>query len=180
MSYTAKQKFLMANEPGAKRFKAIANAMRKSQAAAQAVYRKRRKLGLQPLKKPWDYMTCAEVKNMAWQAYRVASFEVARAVVTEDGRDVTHQRLREEFAALLAEMFNDAVMAHAVMEGGCWPVADDTPPYRNYPRVWELMSTEVPPEWRPEYPFYRPVEGTPLFADRQQDLTETMSASDGR
>jgi hypothetical protein len=35
----------------------------------QASYRQRRKLALQPIAKPWDFMTAAEVKEMAMKAY---------------------------------------------------------------------------------------------------------------
>lgn len=121
----------------------------------QATYRERRKQGLQPLQKPWGFLCSGEVKDMAWQAYRVASWYMREDV--QQGSNLTPEELREAFASSLAEMFSDAVMAHAVSEGGCWPVDGQTPPHRNYPRVWELLKNEVPASWRPEYPLYKEV-----------------------
>jgi hypothetical protein len=119
----------------------------------QALYRQRRKLQLKPIPRPWDYLTSAEVKSLAWQAYRVASWLMVEDVAA-DGPVRTHREQRETFASTLAEMFTDALMAHAVDEGDCWPVTVETPPYRNYPRVWEMLSEDVPHSWRPEYRLY--------------------------
>jgi hypothetical protein len=54
----------------------------------------------------------------------------------------------------LADRFYDALMAHAVTEGGCWPILENTPHHRNYPHVWDLLSRDVLATWRPEYPLY--------------------------
>lgn len=129
----------------------------KLHAQHQAVYRERRKLGLTPVVKPWDYLCSAEVKEMAWKAYRVASFQISESLMELDGAHYTQQEWRERFAEMLAESFKDALTAHAVAEGGCWPVDADTPPYRNYPRVWEMLSNDTPTSWRPEYPLYTKV-----------------------
>jgi hypothetical protein len=117
----------------------------------QAVYRLRRKLALSPVRKPWDYLTCAEVKAMAWQAYRVAS----RGLIEDaEGGRFAHSRLREMFAEALAGSFRDALFSHAVTEGGCWPVTPDTPSYRDYPAIWAAFASGVPATWNPQYRVY--------------------------
>jgi hypothetical protein len=128
-------------------------------AAHQAVYRERRKLELQPLRKPWDFMTSQEVKAMAWKAYRAAAWYLKPDL--EESR-FTHLELRSMFAESLAEMFKDALYAHTVSEGQCWPVDASTPPYRNYPRVWEMLCDDMPENWNPQYPVYQEV--TPASA----------------
>jgi hypothetical protein len=148
-----------------------------TRAQHQAVYRKRRKLDLKPIRKPWDYLTSAEVKAMAWQAYRVAAW-----LMIEDcsgGPVRTHRERREAFATSLAEMFSDALMAHAVLEGECWPVTAETPPFRNYPRVWEMLSQDVPHSWRPEYPLYLDgaTEGAPVVVDQGGEVPVTLHSS---
>lgn len=127
--------------------------------AHQAVYRQRRKLELQPLNKPWDFMTSSEVKAMAWKAYRVAAWHLKPDL--EDPQ-FTHMERRAMFAESLAEMFKDAVSAHAVTDGLIWPVDASTPPYRNYPRVWEMLCEDVPADWNPQYPVNQEV--TPASA----------------
>jgi hypothetical protein len=149
------KQYLAANAAAAKRFKGSKTAQRKSQTSNQALYRKRRENGLQPLKKPWDYLTCAEAKSMVWKAYRVASWHMREGVF--EGR-LSHKELREMFASSLAEMFSDALSAHAVQEGDCWPVDVHTEPFRDYPTIWAAHCEEVPDSWRPEYPFYSPVK----------------------
>lgn len=131
----------------------------KLRAAHQAVYRQRRKLDLQPLRKPWDFMTSAEVKAMAWKAYRVAAWCLKPDL---DDPQFTHMERRAMFAESLAEMFKDAVSAHAVTDGLIWPVDASTPPYRNYPRVWEMLCDDMPADWNPQYPVYNEV--TPASA----------------
>lgn len=153
---SAIQKSTSANAAAVTRLKPPSPAARKSQASHQALYRQRRKHGLQPVKKPWDYLTCGEVKDMAWQAYMVASWYLREAVF--EGR-LSHKELRELFASSLGEMFTDALSAHAVLEGDCWPVDADTEPYRDYPTIWAAHSEAVPKSWRPEYPVYPSVKG---------------------
>lgn len=126
----------------------------KLRAAHQAVYRQRRKLDLQPLRKPWDFMTSAEVKAMAWKAYRIAAWDLKPDL---DNPRLTHMERRAAFAESLVEMFKDAVSAHAVTDGLIWPVDASTPPYRNYPRVWEMLCEDMPADWNPQYPVYQEV-----------------------
>ena len=125
----------------------------------QRTWRLRRKLDLSPVPKAWDYLTSTEVKDMAWRAYRVASWHMRDDL----GRfDRTHQELREAFAESLAEMFRDALSAHAVIEGLCWPITSKTPPYRNYPRVWEMLYEDVPDSWHPQYRLFKDGKLLPL------------------
>lgn len=142
-------------------------------------YRQRRKAGLEPLPKPWDYLCSLEVKDMAWQAYRVASWVLRDDMAS--GAHLTHQALREAFCTTLAEMFEAALSAHAVQEGGCWPLDKDTPDHRDYVQVWADLSGDVPRSWRPEYPVYADMlpasqEVEPAtVADRPGSLTKTDS-----
>jgi len=142
--------------------------------AHMKVYRDRKAAGLKPLPKPWDYLCSAEVKAMAWQAYRAASWDLREDMF--EGR-IAHQDLRERFAELLAEMFKDALAAHAVTEGSCWPVEPDTPPYRNYPRIWQMLVEGVPDTWRPEYPVYQEV--TPASATNASGVVTTADEGNG-
>lgn len=114
---------------------------------------------------------------MAWQAYRVASW-----YMLEDLFDTpkTHQQLRESFANLLAENFTDALLAHAAKEGECFPVDDETPPYRNYARVWEMLAGDVPASWRPEYPLYPDIQKlTPASAANASGAVITADEGNG-
>lgn len=153
VNHSAKHKSTASVEAAIYRRKSPSPSARKSQAAAMVVYRQRVKNGLQPIKKPWDYLTSHEVKKMAWQAYRVAAWYLRDDLFEVEGR-FTHEQLREAFAESLAEMFKDALSAHAVTEGGCWPVDADTPHYRNYPKVWGMLAGDVPQSWRPERNVY--------------------------
>jgi hypothetical protein len=152
---TAVKQYLAGNAAAVRRFKS-STTKRKSQAQHQSVYRKRRQAGLQPVDKPWDYLCCGEVKDMAWKAYRVAAWHLRQAMFEGN---YSQRELREMFAESLGEMFKDALAAHAVNEGGCWPVDGSTPPYRNYPVIWDSHCDEVSKTWRPEYPVYPPVKG---------------------
>lgn len=120
----------------------------------QATYRKRRLGVLQPLPKPWDFMTSSDVKEIALKAYRVAAWHLKPDL--GDPR-FTHLELRAMFAQSLSEMFNAAVSAHAVADGFVWPVDADTPDYRNYPRIWDSLCSDIPDSWNPQYPVYQEV-----------------------
>lgn len=117
----------------------------------QSAYRQRKKTGVKPLPSPWAWMTIAEAKEIALQAFRVASWHMREDVA--EGR-LSDQDLREAFADSLAEMFKHAISAHAVSNGGCWPVDDQTPSYADHLQIWRNLSAEVPDTWRPQYPLY--------------------------
>lgn len=87
--------------------------------AHKAAFRQRRKNGLQAVAKPWDWLSLAEVKEMALRAYYVASHGLVEDV-QGDSFDV--QELRQVFAMNLADLMRDLVLAQAVTRGGCWPV----------------------------------------------------------
>lgn len=154
MSKTPAQ-ILVESSAAVERFTKPAKKAQPSHNRYQPIYRERRKQGLQPLPKPWDFLCSGEVKDIAWQAYRVASWYLKEDV--QEGSRLSHKQLREAFAVSLAEMFKDAIMSHAVLEGGCWPVTPDTPLYDNSPQVWENLSSEVPANWAPQYALYKEV-----------------------
>jgi hypothetical protein len=119
----------------------------------KAAFRQRRKNGLQPIAKPWGWLSLAEVKEMALKAYYVASHGLVEDV--QDGR-LTDQELRQVFATDLADLMRDLVLAHAVTRGGCWPVDAGTPAHQDYPQIAADMCADLPPGWRPQYPLFKP------------------------
>ena len=123
-------------------------------AVRQAAYVQRRKNGLQPVAKPWEWLTLSEVQKLALDAYKVASYALLQDAQESD---FTVQCLREQFAQDLAETFKNALDAYAVTEGMCWPVDTDTPLHENYPLVWANLCGDVPEDWRPQYPVYKQV-----------------------
>ena len=122
--------------------------------AHKAAFRQRRRKGLQAVPKPWGWLTVTEVKEMALKAYYVASHGLAEDV-QGDSFDV--QELRQVFAMNLADLMRDLVLAQAVTRGGCWPVDAGTPHHQNYPQIAAELCAELPQNWRPQYPIYKPV-----------------------
>lgn len=119
----------------------------------KADFRARRKAGLVAIDKPWDWLSAAEVKQIALKAYHVASHGLVEDL--QDDR-FSVQELREVFAANLADLLRDLVMAQAVTRGGCWPVGPETPAYANYPRIADALCADLPESWRPQYPLFMP------------------------
>lgn len=122
-------------------------------APRQAAYRRRRQNGLQALSKPWDWINADAVKALALKAYHVATHGLVKDVQAGHFSDT---ELRQVFAANLADLMRDLVMAKAVSKGGCWPVGPETPPYQNYPQIAVDMCADLPASWRPQYPLYAP------------------------
>jgi hypothetical protein len=122
-------------------------------APRQAVYRRRRQNGLQALPKPWDWINADTVKALALKAYHVATHGLVEDIQAGHLNDT---ELRQVFAANLADLMRDLVMAQAVSKGGCWPVGPETPPYQNYPQIAVDLCADLPASWRPQYPLYRP------------------------
>lgn len=122
----------------------------------KAAFRQRRKAGLQPVAKPWDWISAADVKELALKAYYVATHGMVEDV---HAGQLSDQELRELFAGNLADLMRDLVMAQAVLKGGCWPVESDTPPYQDYPRIAAVMCADLPQTWRPQYPLFKSQTG---------------------
>ena len=132
--------------------------------AHKAAFRQRRKNGLQAISKPWGWLSITEVKEMALKAYYVASHGLADDV--QDNRfDV--QELRQVFAMNLADLMRDLVLAQAVTKGGCWPVSAATPHHQNYPQIAADMCADLPPDWRPQYPVYKPATEVDVVTEVQ-------------
>ena len=125
----------------------------------KAAFRLRRKNGLEPLPKPWDWLDAAQVKEIALKAYYVATHGLLEDV--QFGQ-LSEQELRQSFAESLTDVFRDLVIADAVTRGGCWPVDANTPPFRNYPQIAANMCADLPKDWKPQYPVYQEV--TPASA----------------
>lgn len=117
-----------------------------------ALYRQRRKNGLQAVAKPWDWLSPADVKEIALKAYYVASHGLVEDL--QDGR-LTDQDLRQVFAMDLADLVRDLVLAQAVTRGGCWPVDAGTPRHQDYPQIAADLCADLPATWRPQYPVYK-------------------------
>ncbi|PKO59945.1 MAG: hypothetical protein CVU24_14210 [Betaproteobacteria bacterium HGW-Betaproteobacteria-18] len=121
--------------------------------AHKAAFRQRRRKGLQAVPKPWGWLSITEVKEMALKAYYVASHGLIEDV-QDNPFDV--QELRQVFAMNLADLMRDLVLAQAVTRGGCWPVSAATPRHQNYPQIAADMCADMPADWRPQYPVYKP------------------------
>jgi len=117
----------------------------------KAAFRQRRKNGLQPIDKPWGWLSITEVKQIALKAYYVATHGLLEDV---RGNRFNAQDMRQVFACNLADLMRDLLMAQAVSKGGCWPVTPDTPSYQNYPQIAANLCADLPPTWRPQYPLY--------------------------
>lgn len=141
---------------------------------------KRKKLGLQPMVKPWDFLSLTEIKEISLQAYKTASWQIRGDLLQEGGPTRTHQQWREHFASALAESFSDALQAFAVEHGGCWPVDADTPDYEDYPRIWRELVSDVPASWRPQYPLFPEFqELTPASAANASGVVITADEGNG-
>lgn len=143
------EQFLLANQPKVDQEKPKKVRSKELNVLHNVIYRERRKNGIKPARKPWDFLTSHEVKKMAWTAHKVASWYLREDALA---KTMPHVRLREEFAVQLGEMFTSALLAHAVQEGDCWPVEGETPFYRDYVQVWKDLSHDVPYDWYPQYP----------------------------
>lgn len=135
-----------------------------------SAFRQRRKNGLQPVIKPWGWLSLAEVQNLAIEAYRVASFELLADL--QESR-LTVQEKRETFVENLVDMFRDLVRADAVTRAGCWPVNARTADYRNYPKIAAALCASVPADWRPQYPVFQKIVTTSMTG------TKTAPAFEG-
>lgn len=113
----------------------------KPSAPRQAVYRQRRQAGLQPMVKPWDWLSLAEVQKLAVEAYRSATFALSDP---EDQTSSPH----EYFVGELARAFEVLVAGKAQGLGlTCAPA--------NAKHYAQCLREDVPANWRPQYPVYK-------------------------
>lgn len=114
----------------------------------QAVYRERRKLGLQPLVKPWDWLSVPEVQELAKEAYLIASHELCDQ---EEWPSEPAGSFAEELAQAFALLVAAAAQKRAIR---CAPA--------NAEHYAQRMRESLPAAWRPQYPLYQKV--TPASA----------------
>jgi hypothetical protein len=112
----------------------------------QANYRQRRKLALQPIAKPWDWLSLAEVQKLAVQGYRSASFATLPESPTDALSVADFQRSRDDFAYGLTQAFECLVDAAADVSG-----IKRGPMAKHYAAC---LREDVPAAWRPQYSFY--------------------------
>lgn len=112
-------------------------------AVRQAAYVKRRKNGLQPVAKPWDWLTLAEVKELAAEAYLAATHGLS------DPSDWPSED-RAFFVSELASAFEVLVAGKAQGLGiRCAPAGAQ--------HYAACLREDVPSSWRPQYPIYKEV-----------------------
>lgn len=106
----------------------------------QARLRERRRAGAQRVQAPWHWLTIADVRRFAAEAYRVAAYDTRHI---EDGEPCTP----EHFASQLQEAFSTFVAALAQQKGvPCAPA--------NAEHYAACMRRDVPESWQPQYPLF--------------------------
>lgn len=101
----------------------------------------RRRKGLQRVESPWSWVTIADVKKLAAEAYRMASYDSREIHLEPDLQGP------ELFCDSLVETFEALVRGHAQQAGlvmGTWSYVD---------QVAKLRSS-VPADWEPQYPLF--------------------------
>lgn len=112
-------------------------------AQRQAVYRMRRKLGLMPLPKPWDWLSANEVKQLAMEAYLSATHAASDS-------DDQAPYPREFFVAQLTQAFEVLVAGKAQSLGiACAPAGA-----MHYAAC---LREDTPADWNPQYPVYKKI-----------------------
>lgn len=107
----------------------------------QADYRQRRKNGLQPMTKPWDWLTLADVQKLAVEAYRSVTYAASDP---EDQATYPH----EDFVSQLGEAFRVLIAGQAQSLGiSCAPA--------NAMHYAACLREDVPANWQPQYPVYK-------------------------
>lgn len=107
----------------------------------QATYRERRKQGLQPVKKPWDWITVAQVQELAKEAYLMASHDLSDAQEWPSEPDAAFvQELASVFEILLSAMAQKRSIR-------CAPASAE--------HYAQMMRSALPATWRPQYPLYQ-------------------------
>lgn len=126
----------------------------KNHAEHQTAYRDRRKLGLVPVEKPWQWLSRFELIELVWSAYKVSTW-YSRDDAIEPMEHQTARELREAWVDELAKCFKDALYAYAAERGQCWFEDDGVAQCARYVEVWKSLQGEVDPGWRPQYPLYK-------------------------
>lgn len=110
-------------------------------ASHQNAYRERLKSGLQPISKPWDWLTISDVQKLAVEAYRATTFALS------DPDDQTINP-RGYFAEQLIQALETLVADAAQIEGiSCAPA--------NAMHYAACLRADLPAQWRPQYPVYQ-------------------------
>lgn len=107
-------------------------------------FRQRVKTGCKPLPVPWDYVSTAAIRELAGEAYRVASWRLLAQV--HHPRLPLHE-LRRVFADELADMLRARVLA-------CLPASNGQRGNAPEARAWRALRAPMPASWRPQYPCY--------------------------
>lgn len=108
----------------------------------KAAFRQRRKAGLVPLVKPWDWLSAVEVQRLAVLAYRAATHDLA------DPDDWPHH-VQACFVQELASAFEVLVAGKAQQLGiVCAPAGAQ--------HYAACLREGLPASWRPQYPLYAP------------------------
>jgi hypothetical protein len=112
-------------------------------AAHQAVYRERRKAGFVAAPKPWDWLTVADVKKIALQAYRSATYALSDPTdQTDNPRAYFVEELTQAFTVLFSGAAQDAGIAGGLAHA------------QHYA---QCLLEGTPAHWNPQYPVYKQV-----------------------
>lgn len=101
----------------------------------------RRQEGRQRVESPWSWLSIADVKKLAGEAYRIASYDSREIHLEPDLQGP------ELFCDSLVETFEVLVRGHAQQAGlvmGSWSYVD---------QVVKLRAA-VPVDWQPQYPLF--------------------------
>lgn len=102
-------------------------------------YLHRTKKGIKQLARPWDWLTLADVRKLATEAYRAASFGIS------DPDDQVEEP-REYFVDELVHAFDCLVQGAAASAGIGGP--------SERLHYAACLREELPDDWRPQYPVY--------------------------
>ena len=110
-----------------------------------ALYRQRRKNGLQVVAKPWGWLSLTEVQKIAQTAYSAATHGLS------DPNDWP-SNVQALFVQELASAFEVLVAGRAQQLGiACAPAGAQ--------HYAQCLREDLPSTWRPQYPLYRGIGG---------------------
>jgi hypothetical protein len=114
----------------------------------KAAFRQRCKAGLVAASKPWDWLTAADVKKIALQAYRSATYALSDPTdQTDNPRAYFVEELTQAFTVLFSGAAQDAGIAGGLAHA------------QHYA---QCLLEGTPAHWNPQYPVYQ--ELTPASA----------------
>jgi hypothetical protein len=109
----------------------------------KSAFRQRRKAGLVVAPKPWDWLTAAEVKKIALQAYRSATYALSDPTdQTDNPRAYFVEELTQAFTVLFSGAAQDAGIAGGLAHA------------QHYA---QCLLEGTPAHWNPQYPVYQVV-----------------------